>query len=180
MFDEIKTKYGKLDIAINNAGISKSGKYIPEYSEEDFDEIVNVNMKGLFLCLQNEISLMLESGRGTIVNLASILGIKAHKSKNALYTMTKHAVVGLTKEAALEYADRNIRVNAVLPAYTETQIIKHHLSDAEKRKKIESMHPIGRLLQPEEVAQTVLFLCSKASSGMTGALVPVDGGCSAM
>ena len=179
LFKHILKHYGRLDIAINNAGISKSGKYLTEYTLEDFEDIVNVNVKGVFLCLQKEISIMQSVNRGAIVNIASILGIKAHKSKNALYTMTKHAVVGLTKEAALEYADAGIRVNAVLPAYTETKIIKHHLQDNEKRKRIEGMHPMGRLLLPEEIAEAVLFLSCAKSSGMTGALVPVDGGCSA-
>ena len=180
MFREIENEYGHLDIAVNNAAISKSGKYITEFTTEDFEEIVNINIRGLFYCLQEEISMMQPQGKGAIVNVASVLGLKAHKSKNALYTMTKHAVVGLTREAALEYAAEGIRVNAVLPGYTETEIIRHHLEDPEKRKKIEQIHPINRLIQPNEVAEAILFLCSSKASAMTGALVPVDGGCLAM
>ena len=177
MFERIREEYGRLDIAVNNAGISKSGKFIPEYSVEDFNEIVETNVKGLFLCLQKELEMMKRQKKGAIVNVASVLGVKAHTSKNALYTMTKHAVVGLTKEAALEYALTGVRVNAVLPAYTETEIISHHLSDSEKRRQIEKLHPIGRLIQPEEVARAILFLSTESASAMTGALMPVDGGC---
>jgi NAD(P)-dependent dehydrogenase (short-subunit alcohol dehydrogenase family) len=180
LFEQIKTDFKTLDIAVNSAGISNKGKLIIEFSEKDFDEIISINVKGLFLCMQKEIEMMLHKKRGIVINIGSVLGLRANNSKNALYTMSKHAVAGLTKEAALEYAENGIRVNAVMPAYTETEIIKDHLKNPDKRKAIENIHPIKRLIQPSEVADTIMFLCSGQASALTGLLMPVDGGCMAL
>ena len=180
MFAKIENEIPSLDYAINGAAISKKGKLTVDFTEEEYDEIMDINVKGVFLCMKGELKIMLEQKHGVIINIASVLGIRANNSKNALYTVSKHAVIGLTKESSLEFADRGIRINAVLPGYTETEIIKDHLLDPERRKAIEQIHPMKRIMQPEEVAHAIYFLCSDEASGLTGVLLPVDGGCSAM
>ena len=180
MFQRIEKEFTSIDYAINGAAISKKGKLSAEFTEKEYEEIMNINVKGVFLCMKGEINLMLRKKHGVIVNIASVLGIRANNSRNALYTVSKHAVIGLTKETALEYADHGIRINAVLPGYTETEIIKDHLQDPDKRKAIENIHPMKRIMQPKEVADAIYFLCSDAATALTGVLLPVDGGCTAL
>jgi NAD(P)-dependent dehydrogenase (short-subunit alcohol dehydrogenase family) len=180
LFRYIEKNYPSLDYAVNGAAISKKGKQSIDFTEAEYDEIMNINVKGVFFSMQGEIRLMLRQNRGVIVNISSVLGIRANNSQNALYTVSKHAVIGLTKETSLEYAPLGIRICAVLPSYTETEIIKDHLEDPAKRKAIVNLHPIRRIIQPGEVASAIMFLCSDDASAITGVLLPVDGGIMAM
>ncbi|MSR84536.1 MAG: SDR family oxidoreductase [Candidatus Latescibacteria bacterium] len=168
--------YGGLDCAFNNAGIGGTGASTAEYTEEDWDRLMAVNLKGVWLCLKYELRQMLRQGRGAIVNNASVWGI-AGLENAAAYTASKHGVVGLTKVAALENATTTIRVNAVCPGFTRTPLIEQLLIDRpEMEAKIMARQPIGRLGTPEEVAAAAVWLCSPASSFVTGQALGVDGG----
>jgi NAD(P)-dependent dehydrogenase (short-subunit alcohol dehydrogenase family) len=162
--------YGALHIACNNAGIG--GPLVPtgEYAIEDWNKVISVNLSGVFYGMRYQIPEMLKSGEGVIVNMSSILGMVGFKKAPA-YTAAKHGLIGLTKTAALEYGDKNIRINVVGPAFIKTPMIES-IDD----KLIVPLHPIGRLGTPEEVADLVLFLSSKKSSFITGNYFAVDGG----
>lgn len=168
--------YGGLDCAFNNAGIGGTGASTAEYAEADWDRLMAVNLKGVWLCLKYELRQMLGQGGGTIVNNASVWGV-AGLENAAAYTASKHGVVGLTKVAALENATTGIRVNAVCPGFTRTPLIEQLLIDRPQMEaKIMARQPIGRLGTPAEVAAAVLWLCSPASSFVTGQALGVDGG----
>jgi len=171
--------YGRLDCAHNNAGVSGGGRRAPmhEYSEEDWDRIIGINLKGVWLCMKYEVPQMLRQGGGAIVNTASIMGLVGSWSRNIAYNASKHGVVGLTKTAALEYAQSGIRINAVCPGYIRTPILDPLLSsNPEIEGQIIARHPIGRLGRPEEIAEAVVWLCSDAASFVTGHTMTVDGG----
>ena len=165
--------YGRLDCAFNNAGLFGLGSIV-ECTEQDWDRIMDVNLKGVWLCLKYEILQMLEQRGGVIVNTASVAGLVGGAGATP-YVASKHGVVGLTKVAALEYADQGIRVNAVCPGLTRTPMIKDLLNTEREESSI-SRHPIGRLGTPEEIAEAVVWLCSDAASFVTGHAMPVDGG----
>ncbi len=169
--------FGRLDFAHNNAGISNQGRggLTHEYPEDTWDRVIDINLKGVWLCMKYEIPQMLEQGGGAIVNTASIAGLIGLRNSGA-YVASKHGVVGLTKTAALEYAQHGIRVNCVCPGYIETSMTSEALSDPERRAQIIAAEPIGRVGTPEEVAQTVVWLCSDAASFVTGHAMTVDGG----
>ena len=169
--------YGRLDYAFNSAGVgpAKNAK-TDECSIEDWDRVVNINLRSVFLCMKYELRQMLKQGSGVIVNVASIYGLVGHGGGGSPYTASKHAVVGLTKSAALEYAKEGIRVNAVCPGYTRTPLIQGLLNDPEKTAEVESWHPMGRLGLPEEISEVVVWLCSDAASFVTGHAMAVDGG----
>ena len=168
--------FGRLDFAFNNAGIGGGIGVVNELTEEDYYRIMDINVKGVFLCLKYQIAEMLKKGRGSIVNNSSIAGLIG-VTKIALYVASKHAVIGLTKSVALEVATSGIRVNAVCPGSIETDMWYSVLDhDSSKAMEILSKHPIGRIGKPEEVAKTVLFLCSNDSSFITGQAIAVDGG----
>lgn len=175
----VKT-YGRLDCACNNAGIE--GKIAPmaEQTMENFDAIINVNLRGVFLCLQAEITQMLKDGGGSIVNLASVAGLVGFSGLSP-YTASKHGVNGLTKNAALEYGKSGIRVNSVCPGGIDTRMLDSLADQAtggaqSSHQMMDPLHPIGRIGKPEEVAELIVWLCSPAASFVTGANVPVDGG----
>jgi NAD(P)-dependent dehydrogenase (short-subunit alcohol dehydrogenase family) len=174
-------QFGRLDCAVNNAGISGGGggartpTPTGEYDLKSWRRVMSINLDGVFYCLRAELPAMLESGGGSIVNMASILGTVGFAHAPA-YTASKHGVVGLTKVAALEYSARNIRVNAVGPGFIETPMTAPIRSADASRDMITAMHPIGRLGQPQEIASLVLFLCSEAASFITGAYYVDDGG----
>ena len=166
-------KYGALHIACNNAGIGGPAAPTGEYPVEGWDKVIAINLSGVFYGMRYQIPAMLQSGGGTIVNMASILGSVGFAMSPA-YVAAKHGVVGLTKNIALEYGSQNIRANAVGPAFIITPLLKDF--DEATFKWLESKHPAGRLGQPEEVAELVLFLSSDKASFINGSYYPVDGG----
>lgn len=171
--------YGRLDCACNNAGIEGKIAPLAEQSEDNFDAIMAVNTKGTFLCLRAEINQMLKGG-GAIVNLASIAGLIGFAGLSP-YTASKHAVIGLTKNAAIEYGKQGIRVNSVCPGGIDTRMLDSLAEQSTggevgSREMLDPLHPIGRIGTPEEVAELIVWLCSPASSFMTGANIPIDGG----
>ncbi len=172
MVDFAIEKFGRLDIAVNNAGISTELAPISETSIEDWRKVIAINLDGVFYCLRAEIPAMEKDG-GTIVNIASIMGAVARQGA-AAYISSKHGVVGLTKTAALEGAAKNIRVNAIGPGYVETPLLQQ--ATLEHLDQIAALHPLGRLAKPTEIAAAVMFLASSAASFITGAYYPVDGG----
>jgi NAD(P)-dependent dehydrogenase (short-subunit alcohol dehydrogenase family) len=178
MISKTVETYGRLDCAHNNAGIgSRPRAPLHECSEETWDRVLGINLKGVWLCMKYEIIQMLTQGSGTIVNTASIMGLVGSWSGTAAYNASKHGVVGLTKTAALEYATAGIRVNAVCPGYIQTPLIEDALtSNPALEAQIVARHPIGRMGKPEEIAEAVVWLCSDAASFVTGHTMTVDGG----
>ena len=170
------TIYGRLDAAFNNAGIEGDMRPITEQTEDSYQAVMDTNVKGVWLSMKYEIPRMLEQGGGAIVNNSSIAGVVGFAGMG-IYIASKHAVMGLTKNAALEFAAQGIRINAVNPAGVETEMSDRLGAIAEMTKDdMAAMHPIGRLAQPEEVAETVLWLCSDRASFVTGHGLLVDGG----
>lgn len=168
--------YGRLDIAVNNAGVAGGNRPFAETSEEVFDRVIATNLKGVFLAMKYEIAAMLAGGGGSIVNLSSTVGLVGTHAGIAPYIASKHGVVGLTKAAALEYAKRNIRVNAVAPGTTRTSVNERWIADEQILQRMTSGIPMGRVAEPSEVAEAILWLCSDAASFVTGVTLPVDGG----
>jgi NAD(P)-dependent dehydrogenase (short-subunit alcohol dehydrogenase family) len=168
--------YGRLDCAFNNAGIEGSALVpLPDYSEEDWDQVMAVNLKGVWLCLKYEIPQILKQEGGAIVNMSSVAGLVGART-GAAYVASKHGVVGLTKAAALEFAPQGIRINVVCPAIIRTQLVERAYFSTGLEDFVTGLHPIGRVGTPEEVAETVVWLCSDAASFITGIAIPVDGG----
>lgn len=167
--------YGGLDIAHNNAGIG--GAYAPteDYPEDEFDRVIAVNLKSVWLCMKYEIPAMLERGGGAIVNTSSAAGLVG-LAYNTAYTAAKHGVVGLTRAASQEYAKRGIRINAVCPGFVETPLVAEALEDFASKEALVRAHPVGRLGEANEVAGAVLWLASEGASFVTGTTVSVDGG----
>jgi len=167
--------YGRVDCAFNNAGIEGAWVPIIEQKEADFDSVIAINLKGVWLCLKYEVLQMLkQGGGGTIVNMSSVAGLMGAAGA-AAYVATKHGVIGLTKTAALEYAAQKIRINAVCPAVIETPM-GERIFGGERRQGAEAMHPLGRFGTPREISEAVLWLCSERSSFMTGHNITLDGG----
>jgi NAD(P)-dependent dehydrogenase (short-subunit alcohol dehydrogenase family) len=174
MIDDTVSAFGRLDCAVNNAGIGGAQANTGEYTIEDWLQVIDINLNGVFYCMRYEIPQMLENGGGAIVNISSILGTDAFE-KTSAYTASKHGVVGLTKTAALEYAQKGIRVNSVAPAFINTPMVTEGFND-EALEGIKALHAMGRLGEPQEVADLVIFLCSDKASFMTGGYYLVDGG----
>ena len=183
MLDDVIVAYGRLDCAFNNAGIAPyqvnaSGKKTAEWSEESFDRMIAVNLKSVWLCMKAEIIQMLAQGAngqkgGAIVNTGSIAGLIGLVTSSA-YVAAKHGVLGLTKTAALEYAEQNIRVNAVCPGFIKTKMTEDTMR--RRGEAIIAHIPNGRMGAPEEIAEMVVWLCSDRASYVTGAAYNVDGG----
>lgn len=170
--------YGRLDCAFNNAGITgKFGLKVADCAEEDWARVLAINLTGVFLCMKYEIPQMLKQGGGSIVNNASV-GALVGSPGAAPYVVSKHGVAGLTKSAALEYAKRGIRINAVCPGFIRTPMMERALvaGAGMSEKQMTAMEPIGRIGKPEEVAKVVVFLCSEDASYVIGLPMPVDGG----
>lgn len=168
-------KFGRLDVAFNNAGTE--GVWVPilRQSEEDFDRTINTNLKGVWLCLKYEIRQMVKQGGGAIVNMSSIIGLVGSAGA-AAYSASKHGVIGLTKSAALETAKSKIRINAVCPGAIETSMSQRIWGAPAVQKYVLSCHPIGRYGKPSEVAEAVVWMCSDRASFMTGQCLVLDGG----
>jgi NAD(P)-dependent dehydrogenase (short-subunit alcohol dehydrogenase family) len=169
--------FGRLDFAFNNAGIEpKKPAPTADYDEEEWNRIIDIDLRGVFLCMKHEIPLMLKQGGGAIVNTSSGAGIIGIKGSPA-YTAAKHGVIGLTRAAALDYAGQNIRVNAICPGYIATPMMDRFTGGTpEGRAEVISEEPIGRMGRPEEIANAVLWLCSDAASFVVGHALVVDGG----
>lgn len=168
------SKFGRLDWAFNNAGVESMGP-IAEATESEYRRVMDINVLGVLLSMKHQAPAMLKGGAGAIVNTSSVAG-RIGMPGMGVYVATKHAVVGLTKVAAMEWAKSGIRVNSVAPAAIETEMYDRFADNADKRSYMASMHPIGRVGKPEEVAEAVLFLCSDAASFITGTDLLVDGG----
>ncbi len=182
LFSEIQNKYGKLNLAVNNAGLLGTIAMIDKYPDDLANSVIQTNINGTWFCLKEEVKMMKTSG-GSIVNVGSATSLVGYKG-NAIYSATKHAIIGLTKSVALEYASKFIRVNAVCPGVIETDmsdiILNAFGKPEETRKAIESMHPLGRMAKPEEIAQACIWLLGDSSSFVTGVALPVDGGWTAV
>lgn len=170
---EAVKKFGKIDIAVNNAGIGGEQAPTGEYGIEAWDKVIAINLSGVFYGMRYQIPEMLKHGNGSIINVASILG-NVGFANSAAYVAAKHGVVGLTKSAALEYSAKGIRINSVGPAFIKTPLLKD--LDKELLEQLVNVHPIKRLGEPEEVAEILLWLASARSSFATGAYYPIDGG----
>lgn len=169
-------KYGRLDVAFNNAGIEGNWQPITEQSEEDWDRVIDINLKGVWLCLKYEIRQMLkQGGGGAIVNMASVAGLMGSQGAGT-YCASKHGVIGLTKTAALENARSGIRVNVVCPAVIETPMADRVFGEPEVNQWVLSLHPMGRFGRPMEIAEAVVWMCSDRASFMTGQSLVLDGG----
>ena len=182
MVEQTVAAYGRLDFAFNNAGIA--GDIVPliDYSEDLWDRVIGINLKGVWLCMKYEIKQMLaqsqaHGGGGAIVNTASVMGLISSASNPVAYTASKHGVIGITKNAALAYAASGIRVNAVCPGYIVTPLVEGILERHPERKaQIMADHPVGRLGVPEEISEAAVWLCSDAASFVNGTAMTVDGG----
>ena len=175
LVDFALSKMGRLDFACNNAGIGGEQNPTGAYSVEGWDKVIATNLSGIFYGMRYEIPAMLKTGGGSIVNMASILGQVAFAGAPA-YVAAKHGIVGLTRSAAVEYAKQGIRVNAVGPGFIQTPMISAVDSEPAMHAALVAMHPIGRLGQPEEVAELVMWLSSNKASFVTGSYYAVDGG----
>jgi NAD(P)-dependent dehydrogenase (short-subunit alcohol dehydrogenase family) len=176
LMEAVISHYGRLDCAFNNAGIEIEQDKLADGSEDVFDNIMNVNVKGVWQCMKHEIPLMLANGGGAIVNTASVAGLGA-APKMSIYSASKHAVLGLTRSAAVEYGKKGIRVNAVCPAVIDTEMFRRAAAlDPRKAEFAAAMHPVGRIGKAEEIAAAVLYLCSEGAGFTTGIALPVDGG----
>lgn len=176
LVDRAVEVYGRLDCAFNNAGVEGEPTGTAECPEEEWDRVIGVNLKGVWLCMRSEIPRMLEQGRGAIVNCSSVAGLVGFRGIPA-YTASKHGVIGLTRTAALEYATRGLRVNAVCPGVIRTPMIDRFThGDAAAEQQLLALEPVGRMGTPEEVAEAVVWLCSDAASFVTGHAMLVDGG----
>jgi NAD(P)-dependent dehydrogenase (short-subunit alcohol dehydrogenase family) len=169
--------FGRLDVAFNNAGIEpKKAAPTADYDEEEWNRIIDINLRGVFLCMKHEIPLILKQGGGAIVNTSSGAGVIGIRGSPA-YTAAKHGVIGLTRAAALDYAARNLRINAVCPGYIDTPMMDRFTGGtAEGRAKVISEEPAGRMGKPEEIAAAVLWLCSDAAAFTVGHAMVIDGG----
>ncbi|WP_295482629.1 SDR family oxidoreductase [uncultured Pseudomonas sp.] len=180
LHERIVAAYGRLDYAYNNAGIEIEKGRLAEGSEAEFDAIMAVNVKGVWLCMKYQLPLMMAQGGGAIVNTASVAGLCA-APKMSIYAASKHAVIGLTKSAAIEYAKKGIRVNAVCPAVIDTDMFRRaYEADPRKAEFAAAMHPVGRIGKVEEIASAVLYLCSDGAKFTTGHSLTVDGGATAI
>jgi NAD(P)-dependent dehydrogenase (short-subunit alcohol dehydrogenase family) len=174
--DETVKTFGRLDFAFNNAGIEYALKPAAEITEEEWDRIIDIDLRGVFLCMKHEIPLMLKQGGGAIVNTSSGAGVKGFKG-GAAYVAAKHGVVGLTKAAALDYAQSNIRINAVCPGIIDTSMMQRFSGGTpEGRQTVIAQEPVGRMGTPDEIAAAVVWLCSDAASFVVGSAMVVDGG----
>jgi NAD(P)-dependent dehydrogenase (short-subunit alcohol dehydrogenase family) len=175
MVKETVSRFGRLDFACNNAGVSGPLRRIEDWTEAEFDLVTDASLRGTWLCMKHEIKQMRRQGSGAIVNLSSAAGLVGMRGMS-VYCSAKHGVIGLTKSAALELAPAGIRVNALCPGGIETALAKFDEATPEAMEAFKVMTPIGRTAKPSEVADLILFLCSDQASYITGHAMPIDGG----
>jgi NAD(P)-dependent dehydrogenase (short-subunit alcohol dehydrogenase family) len=175
MVAETLERFGRLDFAFNNAGVGGLGRATMTATGDIYDQIMNINVRGVFFSMKHQIPAILQSGGGAIVNNASVLALRP-SANSPIYSASKAAVVGLTKSAALEFAPKGVRINAICPAIIETDMTEQIRGDEQTRAYLLSRHPVGRFGQSEEVAASVLYLCSPEASFITGIALPLDGG----
>jgi NAD(P)-dependent dehydrogenase (short-subunit alcohol dehydrogenase family) len=178
LLDRAVERFGRIDALVNNAGIMGSAMALHKIDDAEFDAVMTTNVRGTWLGMKHVIPRMLASGGGAIVNLSSIHGLHGNAGQ-AAYSASKHAVIGLTKTAAIEYARKGIRVNAVCPAAHETDMyfdFRKRFTDEEWQARIAARYPRGQVGKPEEVASVVLFLCSPGAANLHGVALPIDGG----
>lgn len=173
MIAQVVSEFGRLDMAVNNAGVYNEAATLDQSDTKKFNEMIDVNVMGVYYCMKNEIAQMLKQGSGAIVNLASIAGLNG-VPMTGTYVATKHAVVGLTKSAAIDHAVQGIRINAVAPGAIRTDIIAEHI--AANEEGLAAMHPINRLGYPEEIANGIAWLLSDEASFVIGHTLNIDGG----
>jgi len=181
LVDKIVAQFGRLDVAINNAGIGGIPARTAESTVDNWEKVMAVNASGVFYCMKQELQQMVKQGSGAIVNTASIAGLRGLPN-NLAYVASKHAVVGMTKTAAMEYARKNIRINAICPVFTVTPLFDPEVMEkisAGLSKKLKAGIPMKRFADPIEMANTILWLCSDKASFVTGHAMPVDGGLTA-
>jgi NAD(P)-dependent dehydrogenase (short-subunit alcohol dehydrogenase family) len=176
LIETIVESYGRLDFACNNAGIEGEAAPTADCTEENWDRVLSINLKGVWLCLKHEIRQMLKQGGGAIVNMSSVAGLVGSENVPA-YAASKHGIVGLTRTAALEYADDGIRANAICPGVIHTAMIERFTGgDKEVQEGLAEDQPLGRMGKPQEIADVVTWLCSDSASFITGHAMAVDGG----
>jgi NAD(P)-dependent dehydrogenase (short-subunit alcohol dehydrogenase family) len=176
MIHAVVAHYGRLDCAFNNAGIEGNPARTKDTTEADFDRIIAINLKGVWLCMKHELEQMLAQGHGVIVNTASVAGLVGAHSMPA-YAASKHGVIGLTRTAAVEYARKNIRINAICPSFVQTPLVDRAFAALPGLEQgVINANPSRRLAEPHEIAQAVLWLCSDAASFVNGTALTVDGG----
>lgn len=177
MVNQAVETFGRLDYAVNNAGIGGALAPTADYPEDSWRRVLDINLTGVWLCMKYEIPQMLRVGGGAIVNMSSILGVVGFPH-SAAYVAAKHGIIGLTQTAALEYATQGIRVNAICPGFIRTPMLERAglLDDPEQYQMLVNLHPVQRLGTPEEVASAAIWLCSDGASFVTGHALLVDGG----
>lgn len=176
MVDQTLSTYGRLDYGINNAGIEGVQKPLQEFAQDEWDKVLNVNLKGVWLCMKYQVAPMIRQGGGAIVNVSSIAGVVGFPNL-AHYVASKHAVNGLTRAAALENAKTGVRINALCPGVIQTPMVDRAIGEDEAmRQGYRAAIPMGRFGTPEEMAGTILFLCSDQSGYITGQTIVADGG----
>jgi NAD(P)-dependent dehydrogenase (short-subunit alcohol dehydrogenase family) len=175
MIDQTLATFGRLDYAFNNAGIEQVLTPLPDQTEETYDQIMDINVKSVWLSLKHEIPAMLKTGGGAIVNNSSIAGLIGYPTM-PIYVASKHAVIGMTKAVALEYAKQSVRINAVAPGAIETRMFLDLAAAPEVMQMLEAAIPMGRIGQPAEIASAIVWLCSDSASYVTGQTFAIDGG----
>jgi NAD(P)-dependent dehydrogenase (short-subunit alcohol dehydrogenase family) len=174
--DKTMERYGRLDFAFNNAGVEQAITPAADLTEEEWDRVIDINLRGVFLCMTHQIPLMRKQGGGAIVNTSSGAGVKGIAGQ-AAYCASKFGIIGLTKAAALDYAKSNIRVNAVCPGIINTPMMDRFSGGTpEGRQRVIAWEPVGRMGKPEEIAAAVVWLCSEAAAFVVGHAMVIDGG----